>query len=116
MLPQHGSSSKEVRTGTQAVYEPGGKSWSRSHTRVLLIGLLLMACLVFFLIEPKATSPGMAPPMMDWSLPHQSLIKKIPTGLPIFSTLTWKNYVITEEPFVQSWRFNDSQVMYLVLS
>jgi hypothetical protein len=26
MLPQHGSSSKEVRTGTQAVYEPGGKS------------------------------------------------------------------------------------------
>lgn len=29
-----------------------------------------------FLIEPKTTSPGMAPPLMGWALPHSSLIKK----------------------------------------
>ena len=29
-------------------------------------------------IESRTTSPGMAPPTMDWALPHQSLIKKTP--------------------------------------
>ncbi|KRY94820.1 hypothetical protein T4B_1409, partial [Trichinella pseudospiralis] len=30
--------------------------------RVLVIGLLLLACSACFLIEPRTTSPGMAPP------------------------------------------------------
>jgi hypothetical protein len=48
---------------------------------VLLTGLLPMACSACFLIEPRTTSPGLAPPTMGWALPHQSIIKKIPYRL-----------------------------------
>jgi hypothetical protein len=37
---------------------------------VLLTGLLLKACSAYFLIEPRATNPGMASPIMVWALPH----------------------------------------------
>jgi hypothetical protein len=33
---------------------------------VLLTGVFLMACSACFLIEPRTTSPGMAPPTMSW--------------------------------------------------
>jgi hypothetical protein len=46
----------------------------------LLTGLLLVACSACFLIEPRTTSPGMAPPTMGWALPHQTLIMKMPTS------------------------------------
>jgi hypothetical protein len=32
-----------------------------------------------FVIEPRTTSPGMAPPTVSWALPHQSL-RKCPTA------------------------------------
>ena len=57
---------------------------------VLLTDFLLMACSLCFLIEPKATSPGMAPPTMGWTLSHQSLIKKCATELPT----AWSSEVI----------------------
>ena len=41
-------------------------------------GSLLWACSGSFLIEPRATNPGMKPSIMGWALPHQSLIKKMP--------------------------------------
>ena len=41
-------------------------------------GYCLLACSACFLIEPRTTSLGMAPPTMGWALPHQSLIKKMP--------------------------------------
>jgi hypothetical protein len=44
--------------------------------RMLLTGLHLMACSVCFLIEPRTTSPQMAPSTRGWALPHQSLIQK----------------------------------------
>jgi hypothetical protein len=34
------------------------------HGRMLLTGLLPLACSACFLIEPKTTSPGMEPPTM----------------------------------------------------
>jgi hypothetical protein len=40
------------------------RSWWRSHGGMLLTGLLPLACSACFLIEPKTTSPGMAPPTM----------------------------------------------------
>ena len=52
--------------------------------RVLLSGLVIMACSVCFLIEPRTTRPGMAPPTIDWTLSHQSL-KKIS-----YSWVLWK--------------------------
>jgi len=55
---------KEIRTGTQAGQEPGGRNWCRGHAGMLLTGLLPQACSACFLIEPKITSPGMAPPTM----------------------------------------------------
>jgi hypothetical protein len=64
-LPHHSSSSKEVRTGTQAGQEPGGRSWCRGHGRVLLTGLLPMACSACFLIEHRTTSPKVAPPTVE---------------------------------------------------
>ena len=59
--PPHSPSSKEVRTGTQAGQKTGGRNLG-AIKRVLLIGLLLMACLACFLTEPRTTSLGMVPP------------------------------------------------------
>jgi hypothetical protein len=63
---------KEVRTGTHIGLEPGGRSWCRGHGGVLLTGLLPLACSACFLIEPRTTSLGMAPPTMGPpTLDHQ---------------------------------------------
>jgi hypothetical protein len=40
-------------------------------------GCCLLACSACFLIEPRTTSPGMAPPTMGSALPHRSLLKKM---------------------------------------
>ena len=57
----------------------GYRSWFRGHERMLLTGLLLLACSSCSLIEPKITSPGMAPPTMDPLLfDHQ--LRKCPTA------------------------------------
>jgi hypothetical protein len=53
---------KRARTGTHTGYEPRGRSWCRGHGGMLLTGLLPLACSACFLIEPRTTSPGMAPP------------------------------------------------------
>jgi hypothetical protein len=42
----------------------GSRSCCRGHGGVLLTGLLPLACSACFLIEPKITSPDMAPPTM----------------------------------------------------
>ena len=46
---------KEARTGTQAGQEAGADAEAMK-------GCFLLACLACSLIEPKTTSPGMAPP------------------------------------------------------
>jgi hypothetical protein len=51
-LPHHCSSLKEVKTRTQAGQGSGGSTCCRDHGRVLIIGLFLVDCLAFFLIEP----------------------------------------------------------------
>jgi hypothetical protein len=43
--------------------------------------LSLMASSACFIIHPKTTCPGVATSTVGWSLPHQSLIKKVPLGL-----------------------------------
>jgi hypothetical protein len=59
---------------TQTGQEHGGRrSW-----RMLLTDLLLMACSACFLMELRTNSSLMTPPTMDWALPHQSPIKKMP--------------------------------------
>jgi hypothetical protein len=44
-----------------------------------------------FLIEPRATSPELAPPTMGWALPHLSQIKKPPYRLT-WSLMLWKHF------------------------
>jgi hypothetical protein len=41
-----------------------GADAGRGHGRMLLTDLLPMACSACFLIEPRTTNPGMAPPTM----------------------------------------------------
>ena len=45
---------------------------------MLLTGLLLMGCSACSLIPCWTSCSGMAPPTVGWTLPHQSLIKKMP--------------------------------------
>jgi hypothetical protein len=54
--------------------------------RVLLIGLLFLACLACFLIGSRTTSLEMPQPTMVWAFPHQSVIKEMSYGL--FYSLT----------------------------
>ena len=58
----------EVKTGTQAGQEAGADAEAMEGW-MSLTGLLPLACSVCFLIEPRSTSPGMAPPTMGWALP-----------------------------------------------
>lgn len=77
LLPYTCSSSKDVKTGSEIGYEPGGRNQRRCHGGVLLIELLTMAYSVTFLQYSGKISPGIVLPTMDWALPHQSLIFKI---------------------------------------
>ena len=67
-LPHCCSSPKGVRTGTQTEQEPKGRSWCRGHERVLLIGLLTLACSACFLREPRTRAQGRDHPTMGWAL------------------------------------------------
>jgi hypothetical protein len=55
----------------------GITSSNRKHVKfnAMIAALLLMVCLGSFLIEPRTTSPEMAPATMGWVLPHQFLRK-----------------------------------------
>ena len=43
-----------------------------------------------FLIDPRSTCPGTGPSKMDWALPYQSLIKKMPCRFS-FSWIFWRH-------------------------
>lgn len=68
---------EKLRKGTQTGQEPGGKDGCRGHGGMLLSILLIIVCSAHLFIEPRTISQRMAPPIMDWTLPHKSLIKKI---------------------------------------
>jgi hypothetical protein len=50
--------------------------------------LALMACSACFLIEPRTTSLGMAPPTVGCALPQWSLIEKMP-----YSWISWRHFL-----------------------
>ena len=53
------------KSGQELTQELEGRSVYRSHGGMLLTGLLSLGLLTCFLIEPKTTSPGMAPTAID---------------------------------------------------
>jgi hypothetical protein len=99
MIPHHSSSSKEVRTGTQAGQEPGGRSRGWDHGGMLLTALFIMVTSTCFLIGPRTISPGMASPEMGWNTPpppthtQQSLIKKMLHRLA-YNVILWRHFSI----------------------
>jgi hypothetical protein len=87
-LPHCSSSRKEVRTETYTGQELGSRSWCRSHGGVVLTGLLPLPCSAYFLLEPRTTSPEMAPPTMGWALSAWSVIEKMP-----YSWISWRQFL-----------------------
>ena len=59
---------REVRTGT----EP------KTMEKCYLMAYFPMACSACFLIQLRATGPGVAPPTVTWTLPQQ---KKVPQAI-----------------------------------
>jgi hypothetical protein len=66
-LPQHWSPLKEVNPGRNL---DAGADLEAMEGGCLLTYSPCLPCSACFLIEPKTTSPGMAPPTMGWALPH----------------------------------------------
>jgi hypothetical protein len=87
-------------TSTLLVITKGSQDWNSDRAgtwrqelmqrpwRVLLTGLLPLACSACCLIEPKTTSPGMAPPTLGWALPPWSLIEEMP-----YSWISWRHFL-----------------------
>lgn len=72
----HYSSFKEVTTGTQTGQKTGDRNWG--HRGVLLTSLL---SLLYYKAQDHQSRGSTT--HMDWTLPHQSLIKNTPyRGLP----------------------------------
>lgn len=76
MVSHHNLSLNEVRTGTQVGKGPGDTCWCSGHATVVLSALLVMACSVWFLVEPWNTSSGMVPSTMCWARHHQAIMIK----------------------------------------
>lgn len=70
-----GKSEGEIKKGT-CRQEPKQKPWRNAAYRLAPHGLLSR-----LLIQLGTICPKMAPPIIGWSLPHQSPTKKMPHGL-----------------------------------
>jgi hypothetical protein len=82
---QTGQELKQGRTWRQELMQ---RPW-----RSAAYWIALMACSACFLIEPRTTSLGMAPPTMGIPHgPHQSLIKKMPNKLA-YSLILWRQFL-----------------------
>lgn len=79
--PRHNPSTKDAKIGTKAEQEPGSMNCSRDHRGLLFVGFII-ACSVCLLKQCKTTCIGAAPPTVDSAFLCQSLIKRIPIGLP----------------------------------
>jgi hypothetical protein len=91
------SISQSIIEGNQDRNSHGAGTWKQKPIqrpwRRMLTGLLPIAWSACFLIEPRTTSPGMAPPTMGWALPHQSVIKKMPSSLA-YNPILWRHFLI----------------------
>jgi hypothetical protein len=69
-LPHCCSSPKDVRTELkQGRNLEAGADAEAMEKEVLNTGLFSLACSACFHVEPRTTSPGMAPPTMGWAIP-----------------------------------------------
>jgi hypothetical protein len=65
----------------------GSRSWCRGHGEMFFIGLPPLGCSACSLIDPKTTSPEMAPPTRGPPPSPRSLIEKMP-----YSWISWKHF------------------------
>jgi hypothetical protein len=86
-LPHCNSSPKEVRNLHRAGtwrQELMQRPWRGATT-----GSIPLACSACFLIEPRNTSPGMAPPTIDWTFtPAPLVIEQMPS-----SWISWRHFL-----------------------
>ena len=68
--------------------EVGAVERPRVWGGVLISGLLSLAYSACFLIEPKTTSPGMAPPTLGWALSIDKLLIKMS-----YSWILWRHFL-----------------------
>jgi hypothetical protein len=84
ILPHCYSSPKEVRIGTQTGQGPGGRSWwYRGYA-----GCCFLVCFTWLVIEPRKTSPGMAPSTMGWALSNWWIIMKV-----AYRCISWQRFL-----------------------
>lgn len=77
----------ELRQSRNPKQEPGSWHWKRNHGVVLINGFLSKVCSAYFLIQPRTTYPGAAPPTINGALPHQSLLQKMSHNLMVAISL-----------------------------
>lgn len=65
-------------SGQELTRELWGSNWSRGHGGTLFTSLLLMACSACYFIQHRSICPEVSLLVVGWSLPHQSLINKLP--------------------------------------
>lgn len=81
-LAHHCSSLKEVGAEYQGwSLEAGADAQAIEESRLLACFKRLVQP-VIFITEPRTSRPGLVPPTMNQELLNQSLIKKMPVGLP----------------------------------
>ena len=62
--------------------------WNKAHTKSGYYPSPPLVFSAYFLIEPRTTGPGMAPPTMCWNLLYHSLIKKMP-----YNCVLWRHFL-----------------------
>lgn len=93
MCLNHSLPSREAKAGgSHADYEPRGRNWSRNRGGILLPALLPMAGAVWVLRPPRTSRPGVAPPTVWCTIPHQSFIKKMHL-LSYLRPVWWKHFL-----------------------
>lgn len=60
---------------------------------MLLTGLLCMACLAWFCIEPKTTNLFVSLDTTGWTLHCQSPTQNYPIGIPAFSLILYRHFI-----------------------
>ena len=95
---------KEIRTRTHTGQDSGSRRWCRGHGRLLLSGLLHMACSACFLIEPNDTTQhGLGPPTLitNWENALQAYQGGISSTEALSSLMTLACVKLTQTQTIQ---------------
>lgn len=81
---------------------PGGRNWKQKPWRNAV--LILTAGFACFLISPRTHCLGLAPAIISWAHPHQSLIKKMHYRLA-YRQISWRDFLSRDFLFPNDFGF-----------